>query len=40
MLSVLFATNACYRIKENKEKSFYPRKLPFSDINYHFATAN
>ena len=29
MLSSLFADDACYTIKENKEKSFCRGKLPF-----------
>ena len=42
MLSVLFATESCYMIKENnnKEKSFYRAKIPFCQLNYHFAGEN
>ena len=42
MLSVLFATEACYTIKENnsKEKPFCRGKLPFADVNHHFADEN
>ena len=38
MLSVLFATEACYTVKENnsKEKSFCWGQL-LVDVSYHFA---
>ena len=39
MLSVLFATEACYTIKENKkEKSHF--RGHFADVSYHFAGKN
>ena len=40
MLSVLFATEACYTIKIIKKNHFAEANYHFGDVNYHFAGKN
>ena len=40
MLSVLFATEACYTIKIIKKNHFAKANYHFGDVNYHFAGKN